>query len=145
MVGVDKSKACLTIAEIEAWLKKADVNATAQRLAICQYVLCHGDHPTAEEVKAWADQNFPKISLATVYNTLNVLVNAGLLREYRFPHTDKTIYDNNLIDHYHLFDETSQTLIDVDVSAVAVQQEYLQKFQVKKVDVIFYGNLLKGE
>lgn len=139
----DKSKACLTGPQIEVWLKKAGVNATAQRIAICQYVLCQGDHPTAEEVKSWADLNFPKISLATVYNTLNTLVEAGLLREYHFPHSEKTIYDNNIIDHHHLLDEKTQKLIDIDSSMISVNREGLKNIEIKKIDVVLYGKILE--
>ena len=65
---------CLTPAEIEDRLSRSGVQPTAQRIAIAQYVLCEAEHPTADDVKAWTDLNFPKLSLATVYNTLNVLV-----------------------------------------------------------------------
>ena len=75
---------CLSPGEIEERLKKAGVQPTAQRIAICRFVLCQADHPTADQVKAWADKNFPKMSLATVYNTLNLWVEAGLLQELRF-------------------------------------------------------------
>src|SRR5262249_26897232 len=73
-----KPKSCLTPIEIENRLNEHGVQPTAQRIAICRYVLCEADHPTAEDVKKWADANFPKMSLATVYNTLGILVAAGL-------------------------------------------------------------------
>lgn len=142
---IDKSKACLTIPQIEVWLKKAGVNPTAQRIAICQFVLCSADHPTADDIKAWADVNFPKISLATVYNTLNTLVEAGLLREFKFPHSGKAIYDNNIVDHYHLLDEKTNRLIDIDPEVVSINNKLLDGVSIKKVDVILYGSILKEE
>lgn len=142
---IDKSKACLTIPQIEVWLKKAGVNPTAQRIAICQFVLCSADHPTADDIKAWADLNFPKISLATVYNTLNTLVEAGLLREFKFPHSRKAIYDNNIIDHYHMLDQKTNRLIDVDPEVVVLNQEMLKNVSINKIDVILYGSVLSEE
>ena len=142
---IDKSKACLTIPQIEAWLKKVGVNSTAQRIAICQFVLCSADHPTAEDIKAWADQNFPKISLATVYNTLKTLVDAGLLREFKFPHSGKSIYDNNLVDHYHLLDKKTNRLIDIDPESITINKKLLKNVSVKKIDVILYGSLIEAK
>jgi Fe2+ or Zn2+ uptake regulation protein len=55
----------LTAREIEKKLMEAKIAPTAQRIAICRYVFCEADHPTAESVKEWADKNFPKMSLAT--------------------------------------------------------------------------------
>src|SRR5690349_15640134 len=104
---------CLSPSEIEKRLVEVGIQPTAQRIAICRYVLCEAHHPTADEVKSWADKNFPKISLATVYNTLGTLVEAKLLKEFRFPHSDKVIYDNNVAKHFHFYDEKTGEIFDV--------------------------------
>lgn len=130
---------CLTKQEIEERLKQAGVQPTLQRIAIAQYILCEADHPTAEEVHSWADKNLAKISLATVYNTLNTLVAAGLLREFRFPHSEKVIYDNNLEEHFHFLDEKTQRLYDIPFDDVKVSLDLARKYKVQKVDVLFRG------
>ncbi|PCJ60000.1 MAG: Fur family transcriptional regulator [Planctomycetota bacterium] len=135
----NKVQACLTKDDIVDSLKNVGVNPTAQRIAICQFVLCQGDHPTADEIKTWVDQHFPKLSLATIYNTLKTLTDAGVLREYKFPHSGKSFYDNNLVDHYHLLDEESGKLIDIDSKSINVSKGFLKEFTVNKMDVIFYG------
>lgn len=132
-------KTCLTPREIEQKLVSAGVQPTAQRIAICQYVLCEADHPTAEEVKEWADANFPKLSLATVYNTLAVLVKAGLLKELRFPHTDKVVYDDLMTEHHHFLDEATGRIIDIEAGEVEVTPKLPKKFKVKRVDVLIRG------
>lgn len=132
---------CLSPGEIEARLKQAGVQPTAQRIAICRYVLCQADHPTADQVKSWADKNFPKMSLATVYNTLNLLVKAGLLHELRLPHSDKVIYDNNLSLHHHFLDEKSGELFDVAQEDVEVSAKLQKSFQVSGVQVLLKGTL----
>lgn len=70
-------------------LKHAGINATAQRIAVGRYVLLEADHPTADEVKAAVDEVFPKISMATIYNTLHTLEKAGILRAVKLPHTGR--------------------------------------------------------
>lgn len=135
---------CLSPGEIEARLLAAGVQPTAQRIAICRYVLCQAEHPTADQVKEWADRNFPKLSLATVYNTLNLLVRAGLLKELRFPHREKAVYDNNVSPHFHFLDEKSGELFDVSPEEVEVSPKLKSMFQVKSVEVLLMGNVRFG-
>jgi Fur family transcriptional regulator, iron response regulator len=144
MESSKKNMTCLSALEIEARLKDAGVQATSQRISICQYVLCEGDHPTADDVFAWAEKSLPKISLATVYNTLKVLVEAGLLREYRFPHTDKVIYDNNLEDHHHFLDEKSGRLFDIDLKDIDLKLNLPGFYKMKSVDILVKGRKEKN-
>jgi Fur family iron response transcriptional regulator len=139
MIQKRTKASCLTLPEIESRLRQAGVNPTAQRLAICRFVLCDADHPTAEQVKEWADQNFPKMSLATVYNTLNTLVSAGLLREFKFPHLDKSIYDNNIHDHHHFLDQQTGELFDLEDHEVDVSHHLEKNFKVNEISVLIQG------
>lgn len=134
---------CLTTEEIENRLRAAGVQPTLQRISICQYVLCDADHPTAEEVHAWADKNLAKISLATVYNTLNTLVEAGLLREFKFSHSDKVIYDNNLDDHAHFLDEKTGQLFDIHKENIKVGLQLANNFKVEGYDLLIKGQYTK--
>lgn len=134
---------CLTTSEIEERLKAAGVQPTLQRISICQYVLCDADHPTAEEVHAWADKNLAKISLATVYNTLNTLVAAGLLREFKFSHQDKVVYDNNLNEHSHFLCEKTGKLFDIEKENVKLGLQLSGQFDVKGYDLLIKGEYTK--
>jgi Fur family iron response transcriptional regulator len=134
---------CLSPGEVENRLKQAGVQPTAQRIAICRYVLCQADHPTADDVKHWADRNFPKLSLATVYNTLGILVKAGLLRELRLPHSDKVIYDNNVAEHHHFLDEGDGQLYDVHAEQVSVESRLPKGFELRNTEVLFRGKIRK--
>jgi Fe2+ or Zn2+ uptake regulation protein len=135
-----KSKAgCLSILEIDEKLKEAGIQPTAQRIAICRYVLCEADHPTAEEVKTWIDSNFPKMSLATVYNTLGALVKGGLLKELKLPHSESVVYDNNLTFHHHFLDEKTGELFDVDPTELEIDLNLKKQFKVRGVEVLIRG------
>lgn len=125
-------------------LEAAGVHTTAQRIAIYQYILCEADHPTAEDIKEWADHHFPKMSLATVYNTLNVLVGAGLLKEFRFPNTSKVIYDPNMTHHHHFLDDETGQLLDIDPKLVEVKPKLQKEFQITQVQVLFRGSRQKS-
>jgi Fur family iron response transcriptional regulator len=130
---------CLSRQEIETRLREKDLQPTLQRVGICQYVLCEGDHPTAEQVHRWAEENLGKISLATVYNTLNSLVKVGLLREFNFSHMEKAIYDNNLDRHHHFFDEVTGQIHDVPFEFVNLETDLGRQFQVKGYEILLKG------
>jgi Fur family iron response transcriptional regulator len=124
---------------IEAQLRAAGIQPTAQRIAICRYVLHQTDHATVEEVKAWVDQHFPKVSLATVYNTLNLLVQAQMLRPIRLPETDKVRFDSNVMAHAHFLDEATGELYDLPAEAVQVRYRLPPEFAATEADIIIRG------
>ena len=132
---------CLSPSQVEGHLLKAGIQPTAQRIAICRYVLCEANHPTADDVKAWADKNFPKLSLATVYNTLGILVKAGLLREYRFGDSERVIYDNNLSNHHHFLDEKTGKVFDIDEHDIEIVSKFKKPFRVLGFDVVVRGRI----
>ncbi len=138
-----RSKICLSRAEIETRLRDKGLLPTLQRVGICQYVLCEADHPTAEKVHHWAEKGFGKISLATVYNTLNSLVQVGLLREFRFPHMEKVVYDDNLEMHHHFYDEKSGQVYDVHADALTLKLALGKEFQVNDYEILLKGSYTK--
>lgn len=134
-------KHCLSTSEIEGRLQAAGVQPTLQRIAICKYVLCEADHPTAEDVKDWSEKNLGKISQATVYNTLGTLVDAGILKEFRFNHSDKVVYDCNTHDHFHFVDEITGKIYDIAPEDVQLNINIPKKFKIKDVKLIFKGEV----
>ena len=63
---------------LDGVLRSRGARATRQRRAIYAALLDRVDHPTAEALHRIARRRIPGMSLATVYTTLEVLVNAGL-------------------------------------------------------------------
>ena len=128
------------ISTLSKTLSKAGVNPTAQRIAVFQYVYNESDHPTPEQVKAAVDQVFPKISLATVYNTLNALVDAGLVKAVKLPHSGKVVYDANTTKHYHFIDEEQGLLLDLNLNNISVDIELSDRFEIHDVDIFVKGH-----
>ncbi|MEZ4705527.1 MAG: transcriptional repressor [Bdellovibrionota bacterium] len=138
-----KRKESMTVDKIKQVLVASGAKPTAQRVAICKYVLCDGDHPTAEVVKVWADQNFPMVSRATVYNTLNLLVAKGLLKEVKLPHTNKVMYDCNIDHHYHFYNSATDALVDIDPKEVVMKSNVTEKYDISKIEITFHGKQRK--
>ncbi len=134
-----KYPSCLSTQEIEEILKKTGIQATAQRIAICRFILCEAEHTTVDEIKEWADKNFPKISLATVYNTVNILVEAKLIKALKLPHSEKVIYDNNVETHYHFLDENTSKLIDIFPEQLELKYMLDDTFKVNEANILLRG------
>lgn len=66
---------------VEAMVTERGLKMTPQRRAIVQYLQTAKHHPTADEVLGAVNRKFPMTSRATVYNTLNWLKEAGMIRE----------------------------------------------------------------
>src|SRR5512132_1279562 len=74
---------------------------TAQRQAIIEAVFSTEQHFTAEQLLDWSRERDKSVSRATVYRTLPLLTESGLVREMDFG-KDHKFYDPNYADHpYH--------------------------------------------
>lgn len=120
-------------------LKQHGINPSAQRVAVAQYVLHTDDHPSADEVWTRVRRLFPHVSRATVYNTLNLFVEKGLLK--RFALTEgRVIYDPMTDDHHHFIDEESGRIHDVPWDTVRLEAApKLAGFEVREYQVVMRG------
>jgi Fe2+ or Zn2+ uptake regulation protein len=88
------------------------LRCTRQRLAIYEALRRCTDHPTAEELYRLVRPGSQRLSLATVYNTLEALCDAGLCR--RLPATHGCCrYDADTSEHIHLRFRDSGHIRDV--------------------------------
>ena len=129
------------INQITHLLRESGIKATAQRIAVCQYVLNEADHPSAEKVKSAVDTFFPKISLATVYNTLNTLVEANLLQAIKTPQGDKVVFDRNTTHHYHFIDQRDGHMVDIQPDALRISHDLPETYSIASIDVFLSGEL----
>jgi len=123
-------------------LLDAGLQVSAPRLAIAGYVLSTDSHPTAEEVKVEVEKFFPTVSVATVYNTLNLFVEKGLLKTLRDPDSEAVRYDCNTSAHHHFIDEKSGRIMDVmlDTKDFPLKSNALgDEYEVSSVEVVFKG------
>jgi len=71
----------MNIQQIIAILRERGYKVTPQRLAVCKVILSSKDHPTAEQIYRKVKEEHPTMSPATVYQTLHLFTNAGLVQE----------------------------------------------------------------
>ncbi len=89
---------------------------TPQRREVYNVLLEKRDHPTATEVFMRTKQRMPSISLATVYNCLETLVDCGLARQVNVER-EATRYCPNLEDHGHFQCENCGQVFDVPLAS----------------------------
>ncbi len=85
---------------IYAYIADKGLRKTTQRDAIIQAAFSTTEHYTAEELLLMARKVDPSVSRATVYRTLPLLVECGVLKEMDFG-KDYKFYDPNYADHPH--------------------------------------------
>jgi len=125
--------------DIAAILRDHGIQPSAQRLAVADYVLATDEHPCAEEVLRRAKTNLPMISRATVYNTLNLLCDKGLLRQLILAE-GRVVFDCNVEQHHHFIDEQTGLIHDVPWDAVRVSKvEQLAGYEVREYMVVMRG------
>jgi Fe2+ or Zn2+ uptake regulation protein len=125
-------------------LKTHGIAPSAQRLAIASYVLHTNEHPSADEVWRRVREAFPLVSRATVYNTLNLFVAKGLIRELVLAE-GRLVFDANVDRHHHFIDEDTGKIYDLPWRALTVSRvKELEGFEVRDYQVLLRGSKRAG-
>lgn len=122
-------------------LADSGLRSTPQREVVYNILLEKRDHPTADEVFARVKSELPTISLATVYNCLETLVQCDLVRSVNFER-GPTHYCPNLRPHAHFHDEQTGKTHDIDLPAELLEKVNSvlpQGYDAKSVEIIFRG------
>lgn len=119
-------------------LREAGLRPTRQRMMLGQLLFTGlGRHVTAETLHAEAAAAGMRLSLATVYNTLNQFIGAGLLREVAIE-GDRTYFDTNTSNHFHFYLEEAGGLFDIESDGLEVKglPQLPEGTAIDRVDVI---------
>lgn len=106
---------------IRRLLQEHGIRPSAQRVAIARFALNTDQHPTAERVLAEVRRDFPMVSRATVYNSINLFVERGLLRVHQLE-GGGAVCDANTKPHHHFIDEATGEIVDVPWDALDVRR-----------------------
>ena len=121
-------------------LRSSGLRPTKQRLQICKTLFDRKEtfHFTVQDLSKIIEKKFNiKISLATVYNTVESFKKKGFLKEISI-NSDKNYYDTNISNHHHFFDENNKELIDLnsnDVGKITIKKNIPGK-KIKSVEVL---------
>ena len=105
-------------------LRSSNLRPTKQRLKICQFLFDREKtfHFTVETLNKKINKNrATKVSLATIYNTVEAFTSAGYLKEI-LTSKNKSYYDTNIKSHHHFYDEGSKELTDINYNQVKLSK-----------------------
>ena len=125
-----------------AKLKERNYRLTPQRVELIRLIAASEGHPSASQLYAQIKDQFPTLSLATVYKTLDLLKELGEVLEINL--RDDSHYDGNKpYPHPHLICMKCQSIVDGEletaVSTIINDVEENYGFQIQKYQLDFYG------
>lgn len=125
---------------LQAWervLESHGVRITPQRQEILRYLARSRTHPTAYEVYEAVRAIFPRVARATVYNTLNLMVQLGLLSELK-RQEGAVRYETDLSPHINLICMRCGRVVDAPLTH-PLDLSHIKDFQVRYTRVDVYG------
>lgn len=129
----------MTKRDLHETLRDHGIQPSSQRVAIAEYVLSTDEHPGADEVWARVKKALPVVSRATVYNTLNLFVEKGLLKQLVLAE-GRVVFDPKTDRHHHFIDEVTGAIHDVPWDAVKVASApQLPGYEITEYQVVLRG------
>jgi Fur family transcriptional regulator, iron response regulator len=109
--------------EIVNKLRSSKLRPTKQRIRIAEFLFKREKtfHFTVEKLNKIINKkdNFEKISLATIYNTIDSFKKAGHLKEI-LTNNNTSYFDTNINSHHHFYDDETNELIDINYNEIEV-------------------------
>ena len=100
-------------------LRRHDIHPTSQRVIIARTLFTHCTHLSAEDVFRLVNSENRRVSKATVYNTLGLFADKGVVRAV-IADPDRIFYDPNTDPHHHFFDVATGELTDISADQIHV-------------------------
>lgn len=119
-------------------LKNKKIRLSHQRLKVLEYLTENQTHPTVDEIYTGLHHDVPTLSKTTVYNTLNSLTEAGLVRVINIEDNESR-YDINTHNHGHFKCELCKKIYDFNIAIDSFHTHELNDFEINDKSVYFKG------
>jgi len=113
------------VKQLKIQLESKGIKPTYQRLCILEYLENNQNHPTAEMIYENISKRIPTMSKTTIYNTLNLFLEKGLIHAVTITGTEVR-YDINTSSHHHFLCRKCGKIIDIDIECPFVKGETTQ-------------------
>ncbi|MEA4846833.1 MAG: Fur family transcriptional regulator [Clostridiaceae bacterium] len=124
--------------DLKRKLKIRNINLSYQRLKVLEYLTQNQCHPTVDQIFIELQKHIPTLSKTTIYNTLRVLIDAGLVRVITIE-DNETRYDIVTENHGHFKCESCGTIYDFSIDIDSLTSGDLNNFKIKDKNVYFKG------
>ena len=105
--------------EILAKLDEVGITPTPQRIEVAEILLNKPQHLSAEQILQQLRSNGSKVSKATVYNSLNLFGERGLIKECLVD-PDRRLYDSCIEPHHHFYNVDTGQLSDIPAGDIEI-------------------------
>jgi len=120
-------------------LERCSLTPTPQRIAVVKSVMNAHRHLSADAVFKRAKRMCHSVSRATVYNTLNLLVEKRVLKAQVLLE-ETIVFDTNTQPHHHFVDEETGEIIDIPWENLSIRgQENLKSLVIRDYQVVIRG------
>jgi len=119
-------------------LKVKKIRLSHQRLKVLEYLILNQCHPTVDHIYNGLHKEVPTLSKTTVYNTLNSLTEAGLVRVINIE-DNEIRYDINTNNHGHFKCESCKNIYDFNIDIDSFNSDDLKNFSINDKNVYFKG------
>jgi Fur family iron response transcriptional regulator len=109
----------ITREQVAERLRSRGITPTHQRLEIAHVLFERQEHLSADQILALVNARHAESSKATVYNTLRLFLEKGLIREL-IVDPSRVFYDPNTEPHHHFYDVVTGRLTDIPADAVQI-------------------------
>jgi Fur family iron response transcriptional regulator len=109
-----------TQASVEQQLRAHGIKPTPQRLEIGRLLLIRPRHMSAEQILNDLRATGSAVSKATVYNTLNLFAEKGIVRAVAVD-PNHLVYDSTTGPHHHFFNVDTGQLLDIEADALEIK------------------------
>ena len=123
---------------ITSKLKENNIRLSHQRLKVLAFLDHNRIHPTVDEIYNSLRSEIPTLSKTTVYNTLNALVEAGIVRNIALEDNESR-YDIRTDIHGHFKCKACGKIYDFEVDMDLCEVKGLNDFRIDTRDIYFTG------
>ncbi len=127
-----------TIDNVGDYLKSNGIKPSFQRIRIFEYLLNSKEHPKVDDIYRELIQEIPTLSKTTVYNTLNLFMEKGIVHLVTIEGTENR-YDVNIEDHGHFKCEVCGRVFDFEILEGDLKTDLPEGFVISQKDLFFRG------
>ena len=130
------------ISDYLSTLQHSGMRLTPPRIALCKYLCETDEHPTSAMIYEHIKAEYPSLSLMTVYNTLDRLVNLGLVNSLGNAGDGNIHYDGDTSAHINLACISCHKIVDLNLPQASNLDEkvsHASGYKLLGVRMMYYG------
>ena len=124
--------------ELKQKLQDKNIRLSHPRLKVLEFLVQNRIHPSVDDIYVELQKDIPRLSKATVYNTLHLLEKAGLVNVLTIENNEKR-YEIISDDHGHFKCTSCNKIFDFNLNVEEIKSSDLADFEIREKDVYFRG------